>query len=33
MFLDAIEEFGIPSCVRGDRGAENKDVSVLMILL
>jgi hypothetical protein len=33
MFLDAIEEFGIPSRVRGDRGAENKDVSVLMILL
>jgi hypothetical protein len=33
IFLDAIEEYGIPSRVRGDRGPENKDVSILMILL
>ena len=33
MFLDAIVDFGIPSCVCGDCGGENKDVAVLMILL
>jgi hypothetical protein len=33
IFLDAIAEYGIPSCVWGDCGPENKDVSILMILL
>jgi hypothetical protein len=33
MFIDAILEHGIPSRVRGDRGGENRDVSILMILL
>lgn len=33
MFLDAILEYGIPSKVRGDRGGENRDVSILMIII
>ena len=33
MFIDAIMEHGVPSRVRGDRGGENWDVSILMILL
>lgn len=33
MFLTATEEFGLPSRVRGDRGGENRDVSMFMILL
>ena len=33
MFMDAIMEHGVPSRVRGDRGGENRDVSILMILL
>lgn len=33
MFIRAIQEHGIPSRVRGDRGGENRDVSILMILL
>jgi hypothetical protein len=33
MFIDAILEHGVPSRVRGDRGGENRDVSILMIIL
>jgi len=33
MFIDAILEHGVPSRVCGDRGGENRDVSILMILL
>ena len=33
MFIDAIVEHGVPSRVCGDRGGENQDVSILMILL
>ena len=33
MFIDTILEHGVPSRVHGDRGGENRDVSILMILL
>lgn len=33
MFLDGCARYGIPSRVRGDRGGENRDVSVFMILV
>ena len=33
MFLDAIVDYGIPSCVHGNCGGKNKDVAVLIILL
>lgn len=33
MFKHAMDEYGQPSRVRGDWGGENRDVSVLMILL
>lgn len=33
MFLDAIIKYGIPSRMRGDRGGENRDVSIVMILI
>lgn len=33
MFVDAITKHGVPWRVRGDRGGENRDVSILMILL
>jgi len=33
MFIDAILEHGVPYRVRGDRGGENRDVSILMIIL
>jgi hypothetical protein len=33
MFIDAVIKHGVPSRVRGDRGGENRDVSILMILL
>ena len=32
MFIDAILEHGVPSRVWGDRGGENRDISILMIL-
>ena len=31
LFLDAIEQYGIPMHMRGDRGRENVDVSIWMI--
>jgi len=33
MFIDVILKHGVPSRVCGDRGGENRDVSILMILL
>ena len=33
MFIDAILEHGVPSRVCGDCGGENRDVSILMIIL
>ena len=33
MFIDAIIEHGIPSRVHRDHGSENRDVSILMIIL
>jgi len=33
MFIKATEQHGVPSRLRGDRGGENRDVSILMILL
>ena len=33
MFIEVILEHGVPSRVHGDRGGENRDVSILMILL
>ena len=33
MFIDAILKHGVPYRVRGNRGGENRDVSILMILL
>lgn len=31
-FQNAIDQYGLPSRVHGDRGGENKDVSVFMIM-
>ena len=33
MFIDVILEHGVPYRVRGDRGGENRDVSIFIILL
>lgn len=32
VFLEAIRKYGTPSRVRGDRGGENKKVSIWMIM-
>jgi hypothetical protein len=32
VFLEAVQAYGMPSRMRGDRGGENKDVSVFMIM-
>jgi hypothetical protein len=32
LFLSAIKEFGCPSRIRGDRGAENVDLCTWMIM-
>jgi hypothetical protein len=31
LFLEAVDEYGVPVHVRGDRGGENVEVSVWMI--
>lgn len=31
-FIKAVDDYGLPSHVRGDRGGENKDISIFMIL-
>lgn len=33
LFLDAANEYGVPSRLRGDRGSENTQVAVCMIIL
>ncbi|KAF9521974.1 hypothetical protein CPB83DRAFT_920404, partial [Crepidotus variabilis] len=33
VFLDAVLDNGVPSRIQGDRGGENRDVSILMLLL
>jgi hypothetical protein len=32
LFLSATEEYGFPSRLRGDRGGENMDVAVYMVM-